>query len=136
MDIIDRQIISFLRKDARTPLLEIARRMDLSEGAIRKRVNAMVEKKEIKKFTIETADSGVKSVTLLKLDPHLDAGDVVKTILKIKEVEKVFEVAGKFDAIAVSNANDPRELNKVLDKIRLTKGVMETESFTVLKTNP
>ena len=62
MDELDREILSILRKDARTPYTEIADEVGTSEGTVRNRVEQLVDDGVIERFTVATRTGNVKSM--------------------------------------------------------------------------
>ena len=67
MDETDYNIIDILRENSRETNMEIARKLNVSEGTIRKRIMNMVNNGIIRKFTIETSIS-IEGIVLIKLD--------------------------------------------------------------------
>lgn len=53
LDNTDIQILKILRDDSRVSVLELAKRVYLSSGAVNRRIMALVDAGVIKKFTIE-----------------------------------------------------------------------------------
>jgi Lrp/AsnC family leucine-responsive transcriptional regulator len=53
LDNTDIQILKILRDDSRVSVLELAKRVYLSRGAVNRRIMALVDAGVIKKFTIE-----------------------------------------------------------------------------------
>lgn len=66
LDEKDLKIIEMLLEDSRTPFTKIARELDVTEAAIRKRVRALEEEGVILKYTIEV-DSGKLGYTIVSL---------------------------------------------------------------------
>lgn len=54
MDYYDRRILEILENNARTPFLQIARDLNISEGMVRHRVRRLQDSGRILRFTIET----------------------------------------------------------------------------------
>ncbi len=138
MDGLDLRIVEFLSRDSRAPLLQIAKKLRVSEGTVRHRVSSMVKKGEIARFSVVlgkgvSKNEKVGAIVGLKTDPHTPTGKVALEISKISGVKRVFEVAGNFDVFCIAAAEGVSELNVVLEKIRKVKGVVGSESFTVLK---
>lgn len=131
MDNIDSTIIKRMKKDSRTPFLQIADDLNVSEGTIRKRVKKLVMSKEIRKFTIETKEETF-AIVGIETDPSVDTGKIVDKISELN-VHEIYEVTGRFDIIAFVPSAGREEVNKILEKIRQIKGVNDTETFTVLK---
>ncbi len=133
MDELDQKIMGYLRKDARMAFSEIAKLLKVSEGTIRNRVERLVEEGEITRFTIESLPRGVEAWIALKCNPHQPTDEIVRKLLNVSGIEKVFEVTGRFDVICLSQTNDMPRLNSTLEEIRKVNGVLESECFTVLK---
>ena len=53
MDEKDKQIIKILKDDARAGYGDIGSKVDLSEGAVRKRIKTLTDENIIKKFTVK-----------------------------------------------------------------------------------
>jgi Lrp/AsnC family leucine-responsive transcriptional regulator len=139
LDDIDQKIIEYLMKNSRASYGEIASslkksKIDLSEGAVRKRVNRLVDKGIIEQFTIKLGGGlGVKAVILVRLTPQKQAVDVSKQIMEIKGVERIYEIAGPYDSLVVANFAEVSSLNNCIDSIRSVEGVSSTTTFLVLK---
>ena len=67
MDETDYNIIDILRENSRETNMEMARKLNVSEGTIRKRIMNMANNGIIRKFTIETSIS-IEGIVLIKLD--------------------------------------------------------------------
>lgn len=131
MDEIDEFIIKSLKKNSRMPYLQIAKKLKLSEGTIRKRVVKLVEDNVIASFTINTSTKPT-SIVGIETETHTKTEDVVK---KLKEIgfDKIYEVTGRYDIICVIDAKDVDKTNEILEKMRLINGVEHTETFMILK---
>lgn len=138
MDSINREILKILEKDSRTPFLQIAKKLGVSEGTIRKRVEKLVESRVITKFTIEiSAQNQIEAIVGIRLKPQTKLQGTAGVIesLRKKGVEDVYEVSGRYDLICIARAQDTYDLNELLDNIRRVGHVVETESFIVLRKN-
>ena len=130
MDTINKEILNILTLDARTPYLQIAQKLDVSEGMIRQRVKKLVENGEIKKFTINTNRSA-NAIIGLKINAKKNLDILEKKLIDLG-AHKISHVSGRFDLIVETYlAKD--ELNEMLDKIRVLNGIIETETFMVLR---
>ena len=132
LDEKDRFILRELRANSRMPFLKIAKKLNCSEGLVRKRVKQLVEKGVIKKFSIEIdAKSPLEAVVCIKTEAK-KTKEVVEVLQRFSEnVFPIFEVTGRFDVVCVLHANETKELNKIIDAVRETKNVLATESFLV-----
>ncbi|RLF99540.1 MAG: Lrp/AsnC family transcriptional regulator [Candidatus Wolframiiraptor sp.] len=134
LDDIDLRIIELLRKDGRMSFIDIGRKVGLSEGAVRRRIKLLQEKGIIKRFTIEVDRGyGVSAITFIHLEYSSSAKDVVNKVAKVPGVETVYELTGRFDALAIISAPSIGELNERIDMIRNIEGVKGTETAVILR---
>ncbi|RLG04863.1 MAG: Lrp/AsnC family transcriptional regulator [Thaumarchaeota archaeon] len=134
LDAIDFKIIELLKKDGRMPFIEIGKEVGLSEGAVRRRVRMLQEKGVIKRFTIEVDKGyGVSAATFLQFEPGAPPKKVVENISKVPGVEAVYELTGRFDALAILSASSISELNDRIDRVRSIEGVKSTETAVILR---
>jgi Lrp/AsnC family transcriptional regulator of lysine biosynthesis len=133
MDDKDKKIIERLTDNARTPFLQIAKDMNVSEGTIRKRVATLLKNKYIKKFTIETSYQS-RAIIEVTTGSQIPTEKIVHDIQKIG-VEKVFEVAGRFTLLCMVKADSLSLVNDIVESIRQVNGVIQTETLPVLKEN-
>jgi len=136
IDELDRGILSTLRKNARTPFLKIAKKLHCSEGTIRKRVKKLEENGVIVKYSLQlNPKMEFEAVVGIKARPR-ETKRIIEKLKKMdEEVSPILEVTGKFDIICNVKADNAKELNKLLDRIRAIDGVIETESFTIVERN-
>ncbi|MDW8021735.1 MAG: Lrp/AsnC family transcriptional regulator [Nitrososphaerota archaeon] len=134
LDDIDLKIIELLRKDGRMSFIEIGKKVGLSEGAVRRRVKLLHERGIIKRFTVEIDRGyGVSAITFIQLEYSSSAKEVVGKVAKVPGVEAVYELTGRFDAIAIISAPSISELNERIDSIRNIEGVKNTETAVILR---
>ncbi|MAG21682.1 MAG: AsnC family transcriptional regulator [Candidatus Diapherotrites archaeon] len=133
LDSLDTKILLFLKENCRTPFLQIARELSVSESTIRKRVSRMRERGVIRSFTVELNSTlSFESLVAIKCKPK-STKKIVAKISEINSLIPVFEVTGRFDIFCNVSAPTARELNRIIDKIRDISGVIETESFLVVE---
>ena len=81
LDEIDYKILEILRENGRAPYTEIAKAVGLSEAAVRKRVNSMVKRGIIRKFSIEYSVEGeVRALVLVKTAPPARTPEIAEKI--------------------------------------------------------
>jgi Lrp/AsnC family transcriptional regulator of lysine biosynthesis len=133
MDTKDRLILAKLEKNSRTPFLQIARDMNLSEGAVRKRVNKLLQKGIIRKFSLEVKHD-TKAFIEVTASSQTPTRDIIREIKKIG-VRQIFMVAGRITLICVISADSLDEVRDIVENIRDIPGVMQTETLPVLQEN-
>ena len=129
MDETDIKILNLLRDNARMKNTEIARQVDLTERAVRARIEKLVREGVIKRFTVETSPVGVEGIVLI--DTQVD-----KT-LAIKEKARnmsdlVFECSGDYDVAVRLRADTLDDLNRRVDELRKLPGVNRTSTLVKL----
>jgi DNA-binding Lrp family transcriptional regulator len=132
MDELDRQILSILRRDARTPYTEIADRVGTSEGTVRNRVERLVEDGIIERFTVATSTGNVKSMIEVSVDVNVDTGAVADRFIEWKEVDSVWQVSGDEDLVMVVDAADTERINELITRARELDEVVSTKTRLIL----
>jgi DNA-binding Lrp family transcriptional regulator len=136
MDEKDRQIIKLLKNDSRAGYGEIGAKIELSEGAVRKRIKTLADEGIIKKFTVKIGVAeGAQAITLLATNPAFPTQEVSKKIQEISNLETIYEVTGEYDIIAVISGMSVAEVNECIEKIRRVEGVMKTNTMIVLRSS-
>ena len=136
MDDTDRQIIKLLKEDARAGYGEIGTKVNLSEGAVRKRIKTLRDDGVIRKFTVKIGVAeGAQAITLLATNPAYPTQEVSKNIQTIPNVETVYEVTGEYDIVAVISGMNVTEVNECVEKIRRVDGIMKTNTMIVLRSS-
>jgi DNA-binding Lrp family transcriptional regulator len=134
MDDTDKAIIEILKRDGRATYSSIGKRVDLSEGAVRKRIKALVDSGAIRRFTVKVGlAEGAEAVALLSVDPSLPTSDVSKALKKLSNVESVYEITGQYDIAAIISGFNITEVNECLEKIRRLKGISDTNTMIILR---
>jgi DNA-binding Lrp family transcriptional regulator len=134
MDDVDKKIIKILKDDGRAGFGEIGSQVNLSEGAIRKRIKTLSDEGVIRKFTVKVGvTEGAEAITLLATNPAFPTQEVSARIQAIPNVETIYEVTGEYDIIAVIGGMNVAEVNECIEKIRRVEGIMKTNTMIVLR---
>jgi DNA-binding Lrp family transcriptional regulator len=134
LDDIDSAILNILIRDARTPYTVIAKSVGLSEAGVRKRVDKLINMGIIKRFTVEVSRPAVvKAITLITADTSADTSEVSRALRSVNGVEKIYEVTGIYDVVAIISSSNISEVNRCIDELRKIKGVRSTNTMMVLK---
>jgi Lrp/AsnC family transcriptional regulator for asnA, asnC and gidA len=118
-DEVDKKIIQMLEQDSRRSFNEIAKKLKLSESAIRKRVMALQDKGVIKKFTIQVdpAKLGANSVSIVGMDVEpTKLLEVAQKLCELGEIRSVATSTGDHMIMTEIWTRDGRELTKLLSE--------------------
>jgi len=138
IDGIDKEILRALMEDARTPILEIARKVGISGAAIHQRLRKL-EKSELisgSKFMINPKALGYTTMAFvgIYLDKAMNNPEAVKQLLKIPEVLECHYTTGNWSIFIKILCKDNEHLMHVLNKqIQTIPGVSRTETFVSLQ---
>jgi DNA-binding Lrp family transcriptional regulator len=134
MDEIDKEIIQILKHDARATYSEIGKKVGLSEGAVRKRIKELVKAGVIKRFTIRLGLSeGAEAIALVSVKPSIPTSEISAMLMKIPNVESIYEITGEYDIAIMISAMNIAEVNKTVEEIRRMDGVVNTNTMIVLR---
>lgn len=102
-DKLNRQIIALLQEDGRTPYSVIADKLDVSEGAVRKRVNKLQQSGAIKIIAVlDPLEQEQDDYTMLgiKIAPGFQPESVAARLSARPEVVYLIWVSGPYDLLA------------------------------------
>jgi len=134
MDETDREILKILKNDGRAAYSDIGKKVGLSEGAVRRRIKALVDSGVIRRFTVKIGlTEGAEAIALLSTNPSLPTSDVSKILRKIFNVETVYEITGQYDIAVIITGLNIAEVNECIEKIRRVGGVVNTNTMIILR---
>ncbi|MCX8168641.1 MAG: Lrp/AsnC family transcriptional regulator [Candidatus Methanomethylicia archaeon] len=137
IDSIDFRIIEILLKEGDLSFSELARRLDLSESTVRKRIEKLKKNNVIKKFTIivDPFKLGFNSIAIIGIDvdpPQLL--NVSKKLSELQEAKNVFICTGDHMILAEIWAKDGNHLSKIIsEKIGVIEGVKKVCPSIILE---
>ena len=132
---IDEKIIHILQIDSRKPFVEIAKRIGLSESAVRRRVKNLLDNNTIKRFTLElNSTNRTSAITLISVSSTADTSAVSEALMNLKGVVVIYEITGQYDIAAIITASSVIEINRCIDDVRRIDGVSDTNTVILLKT--
>ncbi|UWG48764.1 DNA-binding transcriptional regulator, Lrp family [Halanaeroarchaeum sp. HSR-CO] len=132
MDDLDREILDFLRRDARTPYTEIADAIGVSEGTVRNRVDRLVADGVIERFTVATHTGNVKAMIEVSVAVDVNTEAVGERMTAWDEVDFVWQVSGEEDIVVVVDAADTQRVNDLITKAREQDEVVSTKTRLIL----
>ncbi len=120
------RILALLEENSRTPFVEIAKDLKVSETAVRKRVKKLEKEGVILKYTIDVdlKKIGLKTRALIGVDVTPEAFlTVIEKIKKMPEATRVYSSTGDHMILTESRFKNSHELAKFEKKLKSVGGV-------------
>ncbi len=135
LDDVSKAIVEQLQNDGRKSYSDIGRAVDLSEAAVRQRVQKLIESGVMQIVAItDPLQMGFNRQAMIGIRTTGDARIVADKLSAISSVEYVVLTAGSFDIMVEVVCHDDEGLLELLNgTIRMIPGVVDTEVFTYLQ---
>jgi len=139
LDVLDKQILESICKDARKPLRKVAEELGVSEPILYSRVRSLQRRGIIKRFTVkldmELLGYMTKGFVLMNVNPAKEE-KIVSVLSEIPEVVEIHRLLGDNDLMVKVICRDVAEMRRlVLEKIRDLEGVELVKGFLTIKTD-
>ena len=134
LDEASKAIIEQLQGDGRKPYAAIGSAVGLSEAAVRRRVQKLVDSGVIQIVAVtDPLTVGSFRMAMVGVRVEGDITSVADQLGKYREVDYVVVTAGNFDILVEVICDDDEHLLELLQRIRAIPSVRSTESFVYLK---
>ena len=131
LDDTDREILSILRADARTPVATLAHKLRVSRGTVQNRLRKMEEGGVIVGYTVrlkpEAEPERIRAWMGVQVEGN-QGRSVIASLLGEPGVAALHDTNGRWDLLAEVQARSMAELSQVLERVRLIKGIRGTET--------
>jgi len=137
MDDTDRQLISLLRKDARTNVAALAARLGVSRGTVSNRIRKLEDGQVIVGYTVRLRPDARPNEIRAWMNVLIDGNQtraVIASLLGEPGVAALHDTNGRWDLLAELRAESMTELSQLLERVRLIKGIANTETSILLAT--
>ena len=138
MDEIDHRIVALLRQNARRSFQDIGERVALSAPAVKRRVDRLERDGVIRGYSADVDPSAIgwntHAFVELFCEGRMSGEQVREAVGDYPEVEAAYTVAGAPSAILHLRAADTGHLERALERVRDTPGVIRTQTQVVLST--
>lgn len=140
IDSLDKEILSFLLKDARFPYLEIARKCHISGALVHQRVAKMKESGVISgsQACLQPKKIGYLTTAFVGIQVNLTStrthDEIFNKIVEIPEVVECHHTTGKYSLFLKIYAHDNEHLKRILvENIQSILEITATETFISLE---
>jgi len=137
LDAVDRKLISALQRDARVSNVELAKLVDLTEGAVRRRIDNLLKSKALRIIGVgdpKQLGLNTHAVIGMRVEPQrIDA--VLDELVAMPQFSFVYQTLGQFDVVGVAFFPSNAELGDFMtDSLPKVEGVRETQTYLILNT--
>lgn len=137
IDTLDRQILTILMNDARTPFIEIARKLVVSGGTIHQRFDKLKEAGIIEgsalKLNLKNLGLDVTVFLGIHLKSSNDLNSVIKKMTKLPEIVEAHYTTGNYALLIKIHTKSISDFHYFLSqKLQGMDEVQSTESFISL----
>ena len=137
MDETDHQLIALLRQDARLSVATLASRLGVSRGTVTNRLRKLEDDSVIVGYTArlrpDVQRNEIKAWMSIAVEGN-QTRTVIASLLGEPGVATLHDTNGRWDLLAELRAENLQDLAKVLERIRLLKGISNTETSIHLET--
>ena len=137
MDEIDHQLLSLLRQNARLPVASLAAKLGVSRGTVTNRMRRLEDASVIVGYTVrlrpDVQQNQIKAWMSIAVEGN-QTRMVIASLLGEPGVATLHDTNGRWDLLAELRADNLQDLAKVLERIRLLKGISNTETSIHLET--
>ena len=135
MDDTDRQLISLLRKDARTNVATLATKLGVSRGTVTNRLRKLEDSQVIVGYSVRLRPDAEPDQIRAWMGVRIDGNQtraVIASLLGEPGVAALHDTNGRWDLLAELSVESMAELSLVLERVRLIKGIAHTETNILL----
>lgn len=135
MDDKDKLLLSLLRRDARRPVVALARDLGLSRTATQDRLAKLQASGAIERFTIVDGDGGAResAYLMVQLERGFRCAQIISKVRSVPTVESVHSVTGAIDMIVRVAAEHVDGIEKARAEVASLAGVAEVSTHVVLE---
>ena len=135
LKLVDRKLITALKKNSRASITTLAGQLEVSRATVQHRMQRLVDRGIIQRFTVELDAVGsgdvIRAVMMIELQGNL-ARSVIKTLRKLPDIVSLYTTNGAWDLVANIETSNLPEFDQVLSRVREISGVLNSETCILL----
>ena len=134
-DKIDNKIIQILLEDGRTSFSNIAKEVNLTDVAIKKRVERLKRKGIINSISADLnfRTLGYENPILVQIRSEISKNkDVLKKLKELDYVIELYQVLGKYNIFAKLIVPDLDSAEKFIERLGVLDGVLDIKTLVVI----
>lgn len=137
MDTLDHQLIGLLRGNARLSVAALAHRLKVSRGTVTNRLRKLEDEGIIVGYTLQLRPDSRPDEIRAWMSIVVEGNEsraVIASLLGEPGVASLHDTNGHWDILAELRAKNLTELSAILDRIRLIRGIRNSETSIHLAT--
>jgi Lrp/AsnC family transcriptional regulator, regulator for asnA, asnC and gidA len=137
LDEIDKALIRELQQDARVANMALGKKVGLTEGAVRRRIDNMIKSGTLRIVGVGDPERmGLKTHAVIGMRVEVSRIEaLLEEFGRMREFSYVYQTTGQFDIMAVAFFNSNDQLREFLTRtLGQISGVIETHTFLIMKT--
>jgi DNA-binding Lrp family transcriptional regulator len=137
VDDTDRRLIALLRKDARTNVATLAAKLGVARGTVTNRLRRLEDEHVIVGYGVRLRPDAEPNQIRAWMGVLVEGNQtraVMASLLGEPGVAALHDTNGRWDLLAELRAESNTELSAVLERVRLIKGIANTETSILLAT--
>lgn len=135
LDDTDRALIALLRADARAAVATLAAKLKVSRGTVTNRLRKLEDAHVIVGYTVKLRPDARPEHIRAWMGVRVDGNQtrmVIASLLGEPAVAALHDTNGRWDLLAELQVPTMAELSQALERIRLVKGIANTETSILL----
>ncbi len=131
MDTLDQQLLALLRIDARASIATLAHKLGVSRGTVGNRITRLEDNGVIVGYTVRLRPDTEHNLITAWMNIAVEGNQtraVIGTLLGEPGVAALHDTNGRWDLLAELRAGNLAELAEILERVRLIKGIANTET--------
>ncbi|MCV0377416.1 Lrp/AsnC family transcriptional regulator [Microbacterium sp.] len=136
-DEIERQLLRELQTDARQSNVALAKKVGLTEGAVRRRIDKLLKTGKFRVVAVGDPELlGLQTHAVIGLKIELTKIEQLsEELAQMRELSYVYETTGQFDIIIVGFfASNDRMREFLTHKLAPLAGIVDIDTFLVMRT--
>ncbi|MBN8502981.1 MAG: Lrp/AsnC family transcriptional regulator [Burkholderiales bacterium] len=135
MDDLDHKLIALLRANARLGVAQLAAKLGVSRGTVTNRLKKLEDEQMIVGYTVRLRPEAEPDQIRAWMGVLVEGNQtraVTAALLGEPAVMALHDTNGRWDLLAELRAGSMAELSQVLERVRLIKGIANTETNILL----
>lgn len=137
MDDTDRALIALLREDGRMNVAALAQRLGVSRGTVTNRLRKLEQAHVIVGYSVRLRPDAEPDRIRAWMGVRVEGNQtraVIASLLGEPGVAALHDTNGRWDLLAELQVGSNAELSAVLERVRLIRGIVNTETSILLAT--